>query len=89
MKKNPKVELCFCTPAGPAMRMMRVAGRVEFLEDASFEERLYRERPWVRDLMKNAPKESRVAVFRVPHGEAWFWTVAANLREHEVPRIRF
>jgi uncharacterized pyridoxamine 5'-phosphate oxidase family protein len=89
MKKNPKVELCFCTPPGPGMKMMRVAGKVEFLADPSFEERLYRERPWLKDLQKNAPPENRVAIFRVPHGEAWFWTMETNLREREAPRIRF
>ncbi|MGA2935302.1 MAG: hypothetical protein ABSD81_09135 [Methanomicrobiales archaeon] len=69
--------------------MMRVAGRVEFLSDPAFEERLYRDRPWLKDTMKNAPSETRLAIFRVPHGEAWFWTMEANLREREVPRIRF
>jgi pyridoxamine 5'-phosphate oxidase len=87
--KNPKVELCFCSPSGTAMKMMRVAGRVEFLEDRALEERLYRDRPWMEDVMKNAPKETRVAIFRVAHGEAWFWTMASNLQEREVPRIRF
>ena len=89
LRKNPKVELCFCTPPGPGMRMMRVTGKVEFLKDPAYEERLYRERPWVKDLMKDAPAESRLAIFRVPHGEARFWTVPNNLREREVPRIRF
>jgi pyridoxamine 5'-phosphate oxidase len=88
LKKNPKVELCFCTSPGPAMKMMRVTGTVEFL-DKAYEERLYRDRPWVKDLMKNAPKESQLAMFRVPHGEARFWTVEMNLRERDVPRIRF
>ena len=88
LQKNPKLELCFCTPPGPGMRMMRVAGKVEFLPDPSFEERLYKERPWVKDLNKNLP-ESRLVIFRVPHGEAWFWTMEMNLREREAPRIRF
>ena len=39
--------------------------------------------------MKSAPQGTRLAMFRVAHGEAWFWTVEANLREREVPRIRF
>jgi pyridoxamine 5'-phosphate oxidase len=87
--KNPKVELCFCSPPGAAMTMMRVAGRVEFLEDNALGERLYRDRPWMEDVMKNAPKETKIAMFRVAHGEAWFWTMAENLREREIPRVRF
>ncbi|MGE5832592.1 MAG: pyridoxamine 5'-phosphate oxidase family protein, partial [Methanomicrobiales archaeon] len=70
LRKNPKVELCFCTAPGPAMRMMRVAGKVEFLEDESYVERLFHDRPWVKDTLKNAPAGARLAVFRVPHGEA-------------------
>jgi uncharacterized pyridoxamine 5'-phosphate oxidase family protein len=89
LKKNPKVELCFGTPPGPAMKTMRVTGKVEFLRDPSYEERLLRDRPWLKDLLKNAPPGSQVAIFRVAHGEAWFWTMETNLREREAPRIRF
>ena len=89
LKKNPKVELCFCSPSGSAMKTMRVTGEAEFLEDKALEERLYRDRPWMKDVMNNAPKETKLAMFRVAHGEAWFWTMAVNLREREVPRIRF
>jgi hypothetical protein len=43
----------------------------------------------VKDLMKNAPKDARLAVFRVAHGEAYFWTMEFNLREREAPRVKF
>ncbi len=89
LKKNRKLELCFCTPPGPSMKTMRVSGMVEFLKDTALEERLYRDRPWMKDVMKNAPVGTGLAIFRVPHGEAWFWTMEANLHEREVPRIRF
>jgi len=89
LKKNPRVELCFCSPPGPAMKMMRVTGSVEFLEDKALEGRLYKDRPWLKDVWKNAPKETRLAIFRVPHGEARFWTMEMNLREREAPRVRF
>jgi uncharacterized pyridoxamine 5'-phosphate oxidase family protein len=87
--KNPKVELCFCSPPGPAMKSMRVTGKVEFLEDRALEERLFRDRPFLKDVLRTAPKDARVAMFRVAHGEAWFWTMEVNLKEREVPRIRF
>jgi uncharacterized pyridoxamine 5'-phosphate oxidase family protein len=90
LKKNPLVELCFYSPAAQgAGKMMRVTGKVEFLEDKALEEKLYRDRPWVKDLMKNAPKDARLAVFRVAHGEAYFWTMENNLREREAPRVKF
>ena len=71
------------------MNMMRVAGKVEFLEDPAWAERLYHDRPWLKETMKNAPSGTRLVIFRIPHGEAWFWTMEVNLREREVPRIRF
>ena len=89
LKKNLKVELCFFRPGEGAGTMMRVAGKVEFLEDKALEERLYRDRPWVNDLMKTAPKGGSVAIFRVTHGEAYFWTMADNMRERDAPRVKF
>ncbi|MCX6690565.1 MAG: pyridoxamine 5'-phosphate oxidase family protein, partial [Methanoregula sp.] len=90
LKQNPKVELCFYAPGVQgAGKMMRVSGKVEFLEDKALEERLYRDRPWVKDLLKNAPKGAQLAIFRVAHGEAYFWTMENNMREQEAPRIKF
>ncbi len=89
LKKNPKVELCFYAPGVQgAGKMMRVSGKVEFLEDKALEERLYRDRPWMKDLIKNAPKGT-LAMFRVAHGEVYFWTMENNMREQEAPRIKF
>ncbi len=88
--KNPRTELCFLAPGDMAtMKMMRVSGRVEFLEDKSLEERLYKDRPWVIDVMKSAPKGGRLAIFRIAHGEAYFWTMADNMHEGEIPRVKF
>jgi pyridoxamine 5'-phosphate oxidase len=89
LKKNPKVELCFYKPGEGAGTMMRVAGKVEFLDDKALEERLYRDRPWVKDLVKAAPKGGALAMFRVAHGEAYFWTMADNMRESDAPRVKF
>ena len=89
LKKNPQVELGFYHPGEGAGTMMRVAGKAEFLEDKALEERLYRDRPWVKDLVKTAPKGGGLAIFRVAHGEAYFWTMANNMRESEAPRVKF
>ena len=90
LKKNPKVELCFYAPGMQgAGRMMRVAGMVEFLESRSLEERLYKDRPWVKDLLKSAPNDAQLAMFRVAHGEAYFWTMENNMRERDAPRMKF
>ena len=90
LMKNPKTELCFYAPgAQGAGRMMRVCGKAEFIEDKSLEERLFRDRPWVKDLIKSAPKDARIAMFRIAHGEAYFWTMENNMREREAPRLKF
>jgi uncharacterized pyridoxamine 5'-phosphate oxidase family protein len=89
LKENPKAELCFYKPGEGAGTMMRVAGKVEFIEDAVLEKRLFQDRPWVKDLMTAAPKDTRLAIFRIAHGEAYFWTMADNMREGDVPRIPF
>jgi uncharacterized pyridoxamine 5'-phosphate oxidase family protein len=90
LQKNPKAELCFYAPGTQgAGKMMRVCGKVEFLEDKSLEERLYRDRPWVKDLMKSAPKGGLLAMFRIAHGEAYFWTMENNMREREAPHLKF
>jgi uncharacterized pyridoxamine 5'-phosphate oxidase family protein len=59
-------ELCFYAPAAQrAGRMMRVTGKVEFLDDKSLEERLFLDRPWVKDLMNAVPKNAQLALFRM------------------------
>ena len=88
LKKNPNVELCFYKPGEAAGTMMRVTGKVEFLEDAALMDRLFRDRPWMKDITKAAP-DVKVAMFRVAHGEAYFWTMADNMREHLAPHIKF
>ena len=90
LRKNPKTELCFYAQGEQgAGRMMRVTGKVEFLNDKSLEERLFKDRPWVTDLLKSAPKDARLAMFRIAHGEAYFWTMENNMREQETPRVKF
>jgi len=90
LRKNPKTEVCFYAQGEQgAGRMMRVTGKVEFLNDKSLEERLFKDRPWVKDLMKSAPKDARLAMFRIAHGEAYFWTMENNMREQEAPHVKF
>ena len=67
VQKNPKADLCFYAPgAQGAGRMMRITGKVEFREEKSPEERLSRDRPRVKDLLKSAPKDARSEMFRKP-----------------------
>ena len=88
LAENPKVELCFYAPAGMG-RMMRVAGEAEFLDDAALKRRLVKERPWLIQIGVSGADDPKLAVFRVAHGEAYFWTLEQNMREAEAPRVRF
>jgi len=89
LQKNPKVELCFYKPGDAAGTMLRVAGKAEFLDDPDLLGRLFRDRPWVQDILKNAPAGGKLAIFRIAHREAWFWTMADNMREPQIPRVKF
>lgn len=90
LKNNPHVEICFYHVGGDMMarNMMRVAGEVEFLDDAGLRARLLGERPFLKALMKS-PGDPVLAIFRVTKGEAWFWSMAENMRETDIPRIKF
>jgi pyridoxamine 5'-phosphate oxidase len=90
LKNNPNVEICFYHVGGDMMarNMMRVAGEVEFLDDANLRARLLEERPFLKALMKSS-SDPVLAIFRIPKGEAWFWSMAENMRETEIPRINF
>lgn len=91
LKRNPKVELCFYNP-GTALNgglMLRVTGEVEFLNDPALKARLLDERPFLLAIGAGSPENQLLAIFRVPHGEAWFWSMAKNLCEAEIERVRF
>ncbi len=89
--KNPKAEICFYKPAPPpdAGTMLRVAGKVEFLNDLALRTRLLEERPFLKQLGVSGPEDPMLAVFRIGRGEAYFWTMADNMREEESERVRF
>ncbi len=92
LKANPKTEVCFYAadtpPAGG--RMMRVSGKVEFLDDAELKTRLFKERPFLKMTGLKAPdKLPPVAIFRIYTGEAHFWTMEDNIKESEIEKISF
>ena len=90
LKGNPTVEICFYNPdIPPSGKMMRVAGKVEFLDDLALKTRLFEERPFLKTLGTGKPEDPLVAVFRIYTGEAHFWTIENNLRESKIERITF
>jgi hypothetical protein len=64
-------------------------GKLSFFKDNSREEWLFSDRPWVKDRLKSGAKGTRVAMFRIAHGEAYFWTMENTLRERDAPGVTF
>ena len=90
MKNNPKVEVAFHAPEEkPMARVMRVTGEVEFLEDMEIRKKSYEARPFLKGMGIKGPEDPLVAVFRIPHGEAFFWTMASSMYEDDREKIKF
>jgi pyridoxamine 5'-phosphate oxidase len=91
LQNNNKVELCFYAPAagGSSGTVLRVAGEVEFLDDAALKKKCLEERPFLKDMGIVSPEDPRLAIFRIHTGEAFFWTMEYSMRESEIERIKF
>lgn len=89
LTQNPRIELCFFALGDGAGRMMRVAGAIEPVNDTKLREKLIQERPWLQQIGVSGADDPLLAVFRIPHGEAYFWTMEYNMREAEAPRVIF
>lgn len=87
LMENPKIELCFFT-ANP-LKSLRVTGVVELITDLEVISQALEERPYLKAFGSGRPDDPGFIVFRVAHGEAHFWTWEYNMREAEIPRIRF
>ena len=76
---NPNVEACFYKPGEPVGTMLRVAGKAEFVTDLQMKEKAMRDRPFLKDMGLTADSPNLI-LFRIGHGEAYFWTLEANLK---------
>jgi len=83
LRSNPKVEVCFFRPGPRIGTMMRISGEVEFLDDIRLKEKVMEERPFLKEfgLTVNHPG---LIIFRIPHGQAHFWTMENNLKPKEI-----
>jgi pyridoxamine 5'-phosphate oxidase len=90
LQRNPKVEVCFYNNAAdPAdWKQMRVMGEIEFLEDEESLEKAYQNRSFLDDIVGYSVRPL-VRPFRIPTGEAHFWTLANNLKEAEIEKLNF
>ena len=83
---NPKVEACFYENTNALGNMLRIAGKVEFINDRSLKEKVLEDRPFLKSFGLT-PDSSELIIFRIAHGEAHFWTMKNNLDPKEL--IRF
>jgi pyridoxamine 5'-phosphate oxidase len=85
LKSNQKVEVCYFARG----RMMRVSGKVEFIDDIAIRTKFYEARPFLKGLGINSPDDPALVVFAIRRGEAFFWTMAENTKEAGIPRVKF
>jgi len=90
MKANKNVELCFYNSEGGGLgKVMRVNGEIEFVNDLELKAKLIKERPFFKAIGILKPDDPLFVLFRVKKGEAFFWTMADNMKESEIERIIF
>jgi pyridoxamine 5'-phosphate oxidase len=82
LKKNPKTEVCFYKQEGMIGTMLRIAGKVEFVNDLKFREKALNDRPFLKSFGLTVDSPTLV-LFRISHGQAHFWTMENNLKPKE------
>ena len=83
LKKNPNTEVCFFRQGPLAGAMLRVSGKVEFLEDPELKKKVIEERPFLREFGMTVGSPDLI-IFRIPHGKAHFWSMKSNLKPKEI-----
>jgi uncharacterized pyridoxamine 5'-phosphate oxidase family protein len=86
LESNPKVELCYLPQ--DFGRMLRVTGKVEFVDDPARKKSLHEERDYLRAAFDD-PADPRFKLLRIAHGSARFWTLADNMNEDNLEVIEF
>lgn len=87
LEKNNKVEVYFHTK--DFKRVMRVSGKVKFIDDLEMRAKCIKERPFVKNFGITEPSNPLLAIFQIYTGEAYFWTMADSMKEADLPRIKF
>ncbi|MFC1947421.1 pyridoxamine 5'-phosphate oxidase family protein [Chloroflexota bacterium] len=90
LASNQKIEVIFHHMDNPEDlgTILRVSGIVQVLEDTDLRGRILEDRPFLKEFI-TGPEDKNLHVFRIYKGEAYFWTMADNGREAEIPRINF
>ena len=84
--ENPKVELCFHR-VGDYLEMLRVRGTVEILDDPGLFSRFMKEGRYF-GVSAEMPR-SALVFFRIKDGEVWIWYDWDELKEEDIPKVKF
>jgi uncharacterized pyridoxamine 5'-phosphate oxidase family protein len=84
LKKNPRVEACFFNR--DVMKMMRLAGEIEFVDDRDSRQRVMKDRPFLKGMGLNE-ESPELVMFRIAHGSAHFWTFDTNLKPKSIVKF--
>ena len=102
LRENPKIEIAFHQPGTPTDlvtlpelgtvpgvgTLLRVTGRLEFLEDAETRKELFDIHPWLKKL-GDGTDNPMIAIFRIAEGQFSFWTLENNFQSNPAPKISF
>ena len=83
LQKNPKTEVCFYKHEGMIGTMLRIEGKVEFLNNKQLKEKAIKDRPFLKEFGLSADSPGLI-IFRIAHGIAHFWTMENNLKPKEI-----
>lgn len=90
LRVNKNIELCFYDSEAEGLgTVMRVNGEAEFVHDLTLKAQLLDEKPFLKLLGIQEPDDPLFVLFRVNRGEAFFWTMADNMRESQIRRLTF
>lgn len=81
--QNPKAEACFYKQEGMIGTMLRVTGKIEFINDKKLKERVLNERPFLKEYGLTIDSPGLI-IFRISHGQAHFWNMENNLKPKEM-----
>lgn len=83
LKSNPNTEVCFYKHEGMIGTMLRISGEAEFVTDPALREKALADRPFLKSfgVTSDSPK---LVLFRIAHGQAFFWTMENNLKPKEI-----
>jgi pyridoxamine 5'-phosphate oxidase len=80
---NPKTEVCFYKNENSKSTMLRITGKVEFLDDIKLKEKVLEDRPFLKQFGLTIDSPGLI-IFRIAHGIAHFWTMETNLKPKEI-----